>query len=283
MKHSITEFPQDWARLVGVREGVGVRLVDADVSVVSQAADKVLEVLAETPFLVDLEPHSYYDPDLDLRMFGYNGLLSRRHHKFVHTTLLALHPRAWGQANRGYVKWKSPLKHVAIDFRYEVIKVWKLPIDQLLQGGVGVLPIAPLADVPAHGLPGVIDQIAKRYDREISRSVAAELWTATYVLLGLKFEDPLIHSLLRKVVDIMQESTTYQAIIEQGIEQGLLQAKCDDLLLLAEKRFGKPSKAVVGRVRAIQTAAELDRLLLRMLDVGSWRELLPPSSGSSGR
>ena len=33
----------------------------------------------------------------------------------------------------------------SLDFRYRVIRVWELPVERLLEGNVGTLPLAPLA------------------------------------------------------------------------------------------------------------------------------------------
>ncbi|NDJ18426.1 hypothetical protein [Myxacorys almedinensis] len=42
---------------------------------------------------------------------------------------------------------------------------------------------------------------------------------ATYILAGLKFETAVIAQIIRR--DVMQESVTYQAILREGVEQGL--------------------------------------------------------------
>ncbi len=51
-------------------------------------------------------------------------------------------------------------------------------------------------------------------------SLAADLWSAAFILMGLRYERALIQKLLQGVVT-MKESVTYQAIIEEGMAEGL--------------------------------------------------------------
>ena len=188
MKHSIAEFPQDWAELVGVRKGTRVRVVDSDVSTVATLVDKVIEVQANEPFVLHFEPQAYYDKMLDIRMFEGNGRLTKRHGRFVHTCVLLLDRAAWGRANTGCYRSESPLGGCRVDFEYRVVKVWELPVQQLLSGGVGILPLAPVSDVARDEVPAVIERMAQRFRQEVPRSVEAALWTATYVLVGLRYD-----------------------------------------------------------------------------------------------
>ncbi len=72
----------------------------------------------------------------------------------------------------------------------------------------------------------------------------------------------------------MKESVTYQAILEEGREEG----RCDEALriLLAQgtKQFGKPSAKHRKIVGAITEPAVFEGLATRLLEVDSWTELL---------
>lgn len=278
LKHAISEHPQDWAEFLGVRVGTPVQVVDADLSTVANVADKVLLVEQEPPFILHIEPQGYYDECLDERMLGYNALLRRRYGMFVHTTVLLLDKRAWGAANRGNVAAESSLGDCSINFRFEAIRVWELPVERVLAAGPGVLPLAPVADVPKNELPRIVGQVAERFGAELSRAEALEMWTATFVLVGLKYDRAFARILLQGVRESMRESTTYQEILEEGEEKGRVAGKVagkrDDLLKLATKRFGEPAAEMVARINSISDLDRLDTLLLRMLDVDGWDELL---------
>jgi predicted transposase YdaD len=141
-----------------------------------------------------------------------------------------------------------------------------------------VLPLAPVADVPKSELPRIVGRVGERFDAELPRADAAEMWTATFVLVGLKYDRPFAEILLQGVRETMRESTTYQAILEEGEEKGVVAGKVagkrDDLLKLATKLFGEPAADMVARINSISDLDRLDALLLRMLDVDGWDELL---------
>lgn len=306
MKHAMAEFPQDWAELVGVRKVTPVRIVDSDVSTVATLADKVIEVLGAKPFVLHLEPQAYYDKSLDIRMFEANGRLTKRHEQFVHTCVLVLDRRAWGRGNSGRYHGKSSLGGCRVDFQYDILKVWELPVQKVLTAGIGLLPLAPVCNVPRDGVPEVVRRMSERFSAEVPRAVESELWTATFVLLGLRYDRAVAQTLLRGVREIMRESSTYQLIVEeglaegmakgmakglakglaeglaegltqgvtQGVEKGRVTARREDILKIGAKRFGKPPRKVREAITELSDLDRLDALLDRVLDVPSWSELL---------
>lgn len=68
----------------------------------------------------------------------------------------------------------------------------------------------------------------------------------------------------------MRESSTYQAILEEGQAEGIQRA----LLLQGRKRFGPPDAATQEAVRAITDVARLEKMSERLLDVSTWQDLL---------
>src|SRR5206468_862654 len=110
---------------------------------------------------------------------------------------------------------------------------------------------------------------------------AKELWTATYVLMGLRYEREMIDRLLQGVVE-MEESVTYQGIIEKGMEKGMekgeAKGKCAEarrlVLLLGERHFGQAPAEVRITLERIDDLDRLEQLALRVDTVSSWQELL---------
>jgi hypothetical protein len=75
---------------------------------------------------------------------------------------------------------------------------------------------------------------------------------------------------LQSVIEIMEESTTFQAIIRKGMAR----ARRQDLLAVGKKRFGVAAPPnVVAFVEATTDPEELQRFLLRALEVRSWEGL----------
>jgi hypothetical protein len=114
----------------------------------------------------------------------------------------------------------------------------------------------------------------RRLDAEADRATAAELWTATEVLLGLRYEAQFIERLLQGI-SAMKESTTYQAIVEEGAVKGRLEAVREDIRRLGERNFSRPMPAdVQTTLEGILDVQRLRYLLERILEVGSWDELM---------
>ncbi len=112
----------------------------------------------------------------------------------------------------------------AWQFRYEVVRVWKRPARDFLSGPLGVAPARYRWPISAsRGLPAVVSRHARAHRRgsstvRSSRSCGLQI----YVLMGLRFERALIDNVLSGVMQ-MEESVTYQAILQGGVERGMEQ------------------------------------------------------------
>src|SRR5208283_3067164 len=158
-------------------------------------------------------------------------------------------------------------------YDYHVVRLWQENVEPFLNVGVGLVPLAPLTDVPEAALPQVVRRMADRINSE-PRSRAARLWTATYLLMGLRDSDELTDSLLEGVQN-MRESTTYQAILTEGRNEGRVGEAQRMLLMLGETRFGEPDEATRGAVEAILDVERLERMTKRVLDtnIQDWNGL----------
>jgi hypothetical protein len=155
-------------------------------------------------------------------------------------------------------------------YNYRVVRLWADDPEPYLTARVNLLPLAPLANVAPGALPGLIERMAARINAE-RRSRAATLWTATYLLMGLRYSDELTRELLEGV-QTMQESVTYQAILRKG---GVREAQ-RLLLRMGTKRFGEPDAAALAALDAIQDIERLESLGERFLDADlqGWDALL---------
>jgi predicted transposase YdaD len=69
-------------------------------------------------------------------------------------------------------------------------------------------------------LPAVIREMKDRLDKPKYEKIAGELWTDVRILMGLRYEGPIIDQLLREV-QRMKESVTYQEILNEGLAKGI--------------------------------------------------------------
>jgi hypothetical protein len=259
---------------------------DADIATVSGAADKVLRVAAEPPYLLHLEFVSGHDAAaLPPKLLVRNGLLSDRHELPVRTGVVVLHPgadspRLSGVYERGFLGEEAYLT-----FRYRVVRVWQLPPGPLLTGGLGLLPLAPISAVTAAELPGIIERMEERLRGRGKRKRAPAVWAAAYILLGLRYSGEVAAQLFRGVVS-MKESSTYQAILQEGEARGEVRGEVREarklLRKFGERAFGPPDAQTAAAIEQIDDLARLEALCDRLGTAGSWQELLgaqPPNGG----
>jgi len=276
MKHLVETYPLAWLEYVGLPTA-RAEVIDTDLATVTASADKIIKVYTELPYLAHLEFQSNYDARLGDRTLFYNVVERHRQRLPVRSVVILLRRKADGPAMTGRVRYEESDGEVTLEFRYHVVRVWEKPAEAVLAGPLGTLPLAPLADVAAEALPGVVRRMQDRIEREATPDAATDLWAETFVLMGLRYSAEFTRQLLKGVRQ-MRESTTYQAILEEGKAEGLAQGQLQEarrvLLRLASKRFGAPDTPTKAAVKAIGSVERLERLTLRVLDVGSWEELL---------
>jgi predicted transposase YdaD len=275
LKEMVETEPAGWLPLVR-RPPAPVTVIDADVSTsVSGAVDKVLRVHANPEYLLHLDFQSGHDSaKLPPRLRLYNDVLDDRHGLLVWSEAFILRPEADSPQLTGALTRRPPDGALTHDFRYVITRVWRLPVEALLTGGLGTLPLAPVSDVEQSALPVVIRRMKARLRRAES---ARELWAATYVLLGLRYAPGVAETLLRGIVT-MEESTTYQAILargrDEGEHEGALKAARKILLRLGAKHLGPADATTTAAVQAIADVQLLEQLAERTDEAKSWQELL---------
>jgi len=155
LKSLLEDSPADWPRLLGIPE-TDVTVIDADVSTVTGAADKVLRLGGQTPSILHLDFQSGPDASKPCDLNVYNSVLEKRHDLLVRSVLILLSPRAELTVVNGiYERGFSGVQPYRT-FLYEILRVWKLPVAALLSSGLGTLPLAPISAVNAAELPKVI-------------------------------------------------------------------------------------------------------------------------------
>jgi hypothetical protein len=260
------------------RFGVGppgpVEVIDSDITTLTAVADKVIKVGGPEPYLVDIEFQSYHDTKVTRTLWFRQVALDYRHNLPVLTVLVLLRKEANSPDLVGTYERHMPSGRRTNWFGFEVVRLWEEDPDSFLNAGVVLVPLAPLTDVSEDALPGLVRRIAARINSE-PRPQAAKLWTATYLLMGLRYTDELVTRLLDGV-QTMTESTTYQAILQKGRTEGGIAEARRWLLLQGTKRFGEPDVTTVATLEAMQDIGRLETLGERILDFGiqDWNGLL---------
>lgn len=276
-KHLLESDPDSWMDFASLVPDGRLSVLDADLSAVTASADAVIHVDGPSPWLAHFEFQSGGDLTLASRLLRYNVLLGHRHDVPVQSVVILLRTEADGPDLSGIYRRPLPDGRPSVEFHYRVIRAWRKPVEPILEGGLATLPMAPLADVSRDDLPGIIRRMDERLGRETTPDEAAVLWTATYVLMGLRYPADFTTTLLQGV-RAMKESTTYQHILNEGRALGLVEGRTAEaihiLLHLGRKRFGPPDHQTVAIIESIGDLVRVEHLTERLLDVASWDELL---------
>jgi hypothetical protein len=162
------------------------------------------------------------------------------------------------------------------------VRLWQENPELYLTAGLGLLPLAPLAAVSVSDLPGLVQRMKERIE-PVPPPLAGKLWIATCLLMGLRYPDDLVMSLLEGV-QTMHQSTTYERILREGRQKGLDEGRLDEarrfVILQGTERFGAPDAATVPALDATRSVEHLEALGRRMIvepGLRDWAELLRES------
>lgn len=267
--------PESWPVLFGYARA-RTEAIDADIATVSGAADKVLRVSADPAYLLHLEFVSGHDSAmLPSTLLMRNSLLGHRHQLRVRSGAVLLRPEADSPQLTGVYERRFPGEEPYLTFRYVVVRVWQLSPEPLLTGGMALLPLAPISAVTESELPGIIKQMERRLSSRRGRKQAPLVWGAAFILLGLRHSPALAAQLFRGVMS-MKESSTYQAILEEGRGEGAVAEAKKVLRLQGDDAFGAPNARTAAVIERINDLAQLENLLRRVRSATSWQELLGP-------
>ena len=286
-KQIVEVNPQDWLERLGFPR-LRVEIVDADLAAVTTDADRILRTLDPPISLFHFEFEAGRDARrAPQRCHRYNALAETLYDSPIATVLFLLNPRA-GRVSEvtGLYERTHPHTGLYLQFRYRVIRVWELSVKSLLAGGLATLPLALLSDISGMEPGTVVETMCRRLTTEaISSDQAETLMTASYLLAGLRFSDTIVASLFKGVLN-MEESSTYQAIIERGmtrgIERGLAQGREEGrvdearrmLRAAGEGRLGVPSASAQERLNSLASADAFEALGRRLFAVETWDALL---------
>ncbi|HEY8505824.1 MAG TPA: hypothetical protein VIL46_14660 [Gemmataceae bacterium] len=124
-------------------------------------------------------------------------------------------------------------------------------------------------------MPDLVRRIDQRLRRETTREQVGRLLTASYILAGFKDPEQKAKGRFRGS-DIMHESETYQAIVEEGEAKGRIAEAREMVLRQGQKRFGEPDEAVRSALLAVTDRGRLERMNDRLWDGAAkdWSDLL---------
>jgi hypothetical protein len=270
LKELVTSYPVDWLTQLGVPITAPPEVLTADLSTVSAAADTLIKV-GDLVVHIDLE--SGPDDFLARRMLLYNVLAHHHTGLPVRTIVVLLRSNAVGSGPPDRVEYSPQPGSCELRFRFETLRAWELPAEDMLKAGVGFLPLAVLGKPPAgksreQALPEVVERIAERAELE-AKPDAGKLLTSAYILSSMHVQPAIARGIFNKVI-AMQESGTYQLILEEGAVKHTRQL----ILRLGRKQLGEPTDKQKNKLDTIEDLGRLDRIAEQILTAKNWDTLL---------
>jgi hypothetical protein len=242
--------------------------LNIDLSTITAATDVALGFGTPLREIADLNFQSGPDANLPARLHLYNAALHLKYAVPVRSLVILLRPKADNRNLSGELTYISG--DLPVRFRYEVIRLWKMPVEPFLKGGPGLLPLAPLCRLPpGRAVETAIREIVYEIDRRLltlsDHAQAVRLMTAAFILTGLRIRKERLPELYDGV-RIMSDMVAYDAYI--------MDERKSVLRKLGEKRFGRPGRRIEAALKAIEDLDRLERMIDVILDVTSWNELL---------
>ena len=284
--------PGDWAdgfaRLAGIPPGPST-VLDTDLATTLQA-DKLFRIDGPRPSLLHLELEANPRTGIPRELMRYNTLIDHQHDLPVATVLILLRPKAQASDQTGCYRRCDVNGELIAEFHYRVEKVWERPISYWLSAELGMRPMAILTDEASRNLPGSVDALVDSIGQRENAAEIKALLASAYVLCGLRYERDTITHAFGGLNMLLEESTTYQGIIEegmakgmakglsqglsQGLSEGLKQGLRSTIMRIGTKRFGPPPESTSRELQSIGDAARLELLADRILDAAGWDDLL---------
>ncbi len=204
----------------------------------------------------------------------------------MHSVLIVLRPKANASDLTGEYEVLAADGQPYLTFRYAVVRLWQESLDVFLNAGPGVAPLALLTDEAAADLSIAFTRFRNRL-REcgVPDNLERGLLGSAFVLCGLRYSQSQIEYLYRDINMTLEESTTYQLILNkgitqgvaQGINQGVAQGRAEEarglLLRLATRRFGTAPANAEQTILAISDLERLERMIERISEATGWSDL----------
>lgn len=163
----------------------------------------------------------------------------------------------------------TPAFGPAWEFRYSVVRLWKMPVGPFLEGPLAILPLAPLADHSEIGLPAVAKQIGQRLRAEDDFANGDRIVTMISVMMKLRYDAMTTEEFIHSIPDV-EEYPGFKMFLDRG----RIREARSLLLRVGSKKFGRPTPAHELAINELTDLARLEALSEKLLDVTTWDDLL---------
>ena len=218
-------------------------------------------------------------------LLEYSVDITRKHNLPVHTCLILLSPRADSPAITGEYRCRVSGLENCISYSYAVIRLWKVPLDELLIPGSSMAAVGVLADFGERSLQDFGIAITQCILTIQNESTQLENFGLAYKLAGMRFNPETAEAIFERQMTMLEQSSTAQHLLRRGRIEGREEGREEGLALWllvgARKHFIETATLFFGPIPEISslrinTAQEADRSqwTSQLRTAKSWDELL---------
>jgi len=259
--------PADWAIFSGLSGIDYAEGMETDIPARNKYVDRLIRITDQQGvFALHFEFQAGKSGNrVPVRLLNYSIGITERHRLPVHSCVVLLSKSADSPALTGTYKHFSRGVLPYLMFRYQVHRLWMLPLETFLIPGSSLAATGVLADYGGLTFEAVgaritecVNQIADIDTREMVLSIA-------YSLAGMRFNDGKADIMFGRNLEMLERSSVIQAAIRRGEARLLLET--------AGELFGAPSQDVVDKVKQAKSKKLLE-WAVRLRTAQSWAELV---------
>jgi hypothetical protein len=135
LKDLVRTYAADFAASLGLGDLAPLVPLNVELSTLSAATDVALGHGDPPDLVVDLNFQSSRDTDAARRVMLYHAALHLRYRVPVHSIVVLLRPAADDPALTGKLGYLPRPRKGKMEFGYEVVRLWQMPVRRILAGG----------------------------------------------------------------------------------------------------------------------------------------------------
>ncbi|MBD2740261.1 Rpn family recombination-promoting nuclease/putative transposase [Coleofasciculus sp. FACHB-1120] len=254
-KYLAEEYPSEFVSWLLSDEATDIQVLKTELSAEPIRADSLTLLQTGNRILhIEFQTLPASDPPLPFRMLDYWVRLYRQYRCPIVQVVIFL------KSTTSEAVFIEQFAATNTRHRYRVIRLWEQEPAPLL-ANPALLPFATLAksNTPNDLLEQVVAQIDMIEEPEQRGNLAA----CVEVLAGLRFSENLIRQFLRE--EVMQESVTYQSIIQKGRREGKKEEALSLIVRQLARRLGAVDQQMQVRIQQLPIA-QLEELGEALLD-----------------
>jgi predicted transposase/invertase (TIGR01784 family) len=269
-KYLAEEYPTAFASWLFPEATTDIQVLKTELSVEPIRADSLTLLQTSNQILhLEFQTLPTSEPPLPFRMLDYWVRLKRQYRCDIEQVVIFL------KSSNSATVFTNQFEDKNTRHGYRVIRLWEEDPTPLLTNPA-LLPLATLAY--SNSPNALLEQVAAQVDMIEEPRQRENLAACVTVLAGLRFDDNLVNQLFRE--EIMQESVTYQRILQKGLQQGQEQGKQQGrqeeaqamIIRLLTRRFGVVAPQVREQIENL-SITQLEDLGEALLDFSSTTDL----------